>query len=75
MKFRIYSTSCFFGTISKKQESKLKKYNLSREDDFLYIEIDNLEELVKLSKTLNKPVILSVDGEDLELEIYDDYRE
>ena len=75
MKFRINSTSCWYNNISDQQESKLKEYKINREDDFLYIEINTLEELVQLSKTLEEPVILFTNNKDLVLEIYDDWRE
>lgn len=75
MKFRINSSSCWFIDITNEQINKLKDYKLNRKEDFLYVEINTLEELIQLSKTLDEPIILFTDNNNLELEIYDSWRE
>lgn len=75
MKFKINSSSCWFTDITSEQINKLKDYKLNRKKDFLYIEINTLEELIQLSKTLDEPIILFTDNNNLELEIYDSWRE
>lgn len=40
-----------------------------------YIVINSPEELVNLSNDLQEPIIISQDGNEPEIEIYDDFRE
>lgn len=40
-----------------------------------YVEIDSLERLLEFCKTVDQPLIISLDGDVPEIEIYDDYRE
>ena len=40
-----------------------------------YIMINSPEELVDLSNDLHEPIIISQDGNEPEIEIYDDFRE
>lgn len=40
-----------------------------------YVNIDNLEKLLEFCKAVEQPLIISLDGDIPEIEIYDSYRE
>lgn len=78
MKMNIYSSSCFLGGITKKQEERLKNYNITKEEDDIYIEINTLEELLDAARLLDEDLIIGFNkykNNEVKLEIYDDYRE
>lgn len=54
------------------QYSKLKQFDAEIADDCLFVTLNDLNDLIKLSNIVNHEVILCQDGS---LEIYDDWRE
>lgn len=83
MKFRIIATSIWgFNNdeVTKKILDKyptLNEYPIEIVDGKLYVTLNGLEDLLKLSKRYGELIVSSgdiIDGEDT-IEIYDDYRE
>lgn len=89
MKFIIYRTSGYYANVEKLEDLgiNLNKYNVSLESkidrygnelEYAVIEINSLEELVRLTKDYKQIILDSnntfVDGI-LDLEIYDTWRE
>ncbi len=70
MKFKIEATSNI-----NKYIDILKKYSLEKEKKDCFITINNLEELIKLHKETKQGIIIDTFFRDVELEIYDTYRE
>jgi hypothetical protein len=70
MKFKIEATSM---NIDKYLDI-LKKYNLEKEEEY-FITINSLEELMKLHKEIKQGIIIDTFFGNIELEIYDTYRE
>lgn len=83
MKFAISTTGIFYEDKSKRD--KLTKLGFTFEDNYknhmitedeIFIEINNLYELLELSKNYGELVIHSCYDEEIPtIEIYDDYRE
>lgn len=76
MKCRIDSTSMYFDGITNEQEKVLtNNYKLIKEKEGTYIIINSLADIMNLPKILNEEVIIKNIENNIELEIYDSYRE
>lgn len=76
MKIRIDSVSTLYDGITNKQEKILKqKYKLLKEKESTYILINSLDDIVNLPKVLDEEVILKTVENNIEIEIYDYWRE
>ena len=76
MKLRFDSISTFYDGITDEQENALKKsYKLIKEKEATYIIINSLAGIINLPKILNEEVIIKNIEGNMEVEIYDSYRE
>lgn len=81
MKFRIIATSTWMlndeAKMTLDKYPTLNEYPIEIVDGKLYVTLNGLEDLLKLSKRYGELIISAsdiIDGEDT-IEIYDDYRE
>ena len=76
MKIRIDSVSTLYSGITNEQEKILEqKYKLLKEKESTYILINSLDDIVNLPKVLDEEVILTTVENNIEIEIYDYWRE
>ena len=76
MKIRIDSVSTLYNGITNEQEKILEqKYKLLKEKESTYILINSLDDIVNLPKVLDEEVILTTVENNIEIEIYDYWRE
>lgn len=76
MKIRIDSISTLYNGITNKQEKILEqKYKLLKEKKNTYILINSLDDIINLPKVLDEEVILTKVENNIEIEIYDSWRE
>lgn len=78
MKFTIERTSDYDGIMKPSKNAVLSKEKSSFDTNVWEIEIESLEELIKLKEEVKYPIIIKnpcfIEGQN-EIEIYDDYRE
>lgn len=76
MKIRIDSVSTLYNGITNEQEKILEqKYKLLKEKESTHILINSLDDIVNLPKVLDEEVILTTVENNIEIEIYDYWRE
>lgn len=76
MKIRIDSVSTLYNGITNKQEKILEqKYKLLKEKESTYILINSLDDIINLPKILDEEIILTKVENNIEIEIYDCWRE
>ena len=76
MKIRIDSVSTLYNGITNNQEKILEqKYKLLKEKESTYILINSLDDIINLPKILDEEIILTKVENNIEIEIYDCWRE